>query len=121
MNVDRTTSFEKFFKNLIFYCYAQCADIAHAISLFYYSKNDCKTSKKGKLRTSCMVSILQVHLNFLMLFGKCIQYFLPSLACNRNLYLVVFRTRNFLCVNCLFLRWPALWYSCSFLMYVDSS
>ena len=49
-------------------------------------------------------------LNFLMLFGKYLQQAVQNLATNQNLYLIIFRTRNFLCVNCLFLRWFVLQY-----------
>ena len=49
-----------------------------------------------------MVPSLQVHLFSLILFGKCLQYVLRSLPCNRNLYLIIFP--NFLYVNCLFIN-----------------
>ena len=43
---------------------------------------------------SYMVPILQVHRSFLMVFTKCLQYAMLSLACNRNLYQIIFRSRN---------------------------
>ena len=45
-----------------------------------------------------MVPTLHMHLTFLILFGICIQYALLSLPCNRDLYAITSRTRNFLCV-----------------------
>ena len=89
-------------QNLIFNCCTPCADVAHTIDLFYYFKEqlqhfqikeqwlNCDLKKaftrRHFLMAPYMVPILQVHLTFLMLFGKCFQYALRSLACNQNLY-----------------------------------
>ena len=61
------------------------------------------------LMKSYIVPILQVYLTFLVFSGKCLKYTLRSLACNRNLYVKIFCTRNFLCANSLIPRFSTLY------------